>query len=110
MQLFIKIILSLAIILVATGIGRKLPSAAGLVSVMPLTGLLVLVWMYIENRGNPAVMQQFTKGAIWGILPTILFFLTAYVCFKKHLSLPVTLLAGFAVWLGGAVVHQLLLK
>jgi hypothetical protein len=36
MQLIFKIVLSFAIILAATAIGKKLPSAAGLVSVMPL--------------------------------------------------------------------------
>lgn len=48
MQFLLKIILSITIILVATAIGKKLPSTAGLVSVMPLTGVLVLVWMYLE--------------------------------------------------------------
>jgi len=40
------------IILAATAIGKKLPSAAGLIGVMPLTGALVLAWMYLENRGE----------------------------------------------------------
>ncbi len=50
MQILIKAILSLSIILVATAIGKRLPSTAGLIGVMPLTGALVLVWMYLENR------------------------------------------------------------
>jgi hypothetical protein len=41
-----------AIILGATAIGKKLPSTAGLIGVMPLTGALVLVWMYLENKGD----------------------------------------------------------
>jgi len=49
MQLLIKVILSVAIILVATAIGKKFPSAAGLIGVMPLTGALVLVWMYLVS-------------------------------------------------------------
>lgn len=50
MQILLKVILSVAIILAATGVGKKLPSIAGLVGVMPLTGTLVLIWMYIENK------------------------------------------------------------
>jgi uncharacterized membrane protein (GlpM family) len=110
MQILLKVILSVAIILLATGIGKKLPSAAGLVSVMPLTGLLVLVWMYLENKGNPETMQNFTKGALWGILPTFLFFLAAFFCFRRHLPLPIVLIASFSVWLGAACVHQWILK
>ncbi len=110
MQILLKVVISVAIILGATLIGKKLPAAAGLVSVMPLTGLLVLVWMYLENKGNPEIMQNFTKGALWGILPTFLFFVAAFFCFRKNLSLPITLVASFGVWLGAAVVHQWVLK
>ncbi len=110
MQILIKAILSVAVILVATEIGKKLPSAAGLIGVMPLTGALVLVWMYLENKGDPEIMQDFSKGALWGILPSILFFVVAYFCFKKHLPLPVVLASSFGVWLGAATVHQWVLK
>ena len=110
MQILLKVVLSVAIILVATGIGKKLPSTAGLVGVMPLTGALVLVWMYLENKGDPEIMQTFVKGALWGILPSILFFLVAFICFKKHLSLPIVLVSSFGVWLGAAFVHQWVLK
>ncbi len=110
MQFLLKIILSVTIILVATAIGKKLPSTAGLVGVMPLTGALVLVWMYLDNKGDPEIMQDFTKGALWGILPSILFFLVALICFKRNLSLPIVLVASFGVWLGAAFIHQWILK
>lgn len=110
MQLAIKIFLSVVIIVVATAVGKKLPSTAGLIGVMPLTGAIVLVWMYLENKGNPEIMQEFTKGALWGILPSILFFLIAFLCFKKQLSLPIVLLSSFGVWFAAAFVHQWILK
>jgi uncharacterized membrane protein (GlpM family) len=110
MQLLIKVLLSVAVILIATAIGKKMPSMAGLIGVMPLTGALVLVWMYLDNKGDSRVMEDFTRGALWGILPSILFFLMAFICFKKQLSLPVVLGASFGVWLAGAFVHQWLLK
>jgi len=110
MQLFIKIPISLAIILVATAIAKKMPSSAGLIGVMPLTGALVLVWIYLENKGDPDIMQRFTIGALWGILPSILFFLTALFCFRKQLSLPIVLFSCFGVWLAAAIIHQWTLK
>jgi uncharacterized membrane protein (GlpM family) len=110
MQFLLKIVLSVAIILIATAIGKKLPSTAGLIGVMPLTGALVLVWMYLENKGNPEIMQDFTRGALWGILPSILFFLVAFLCFKKHMPLAVVLAASFGVWMAGAIVHQWMLR
>ncbi len=110
MQILLKIFLSVAIILVATAVGKKLPSTAGLVGVMPLTGALVLVWMYLENNGNPEIMQRFSRGALWGILPSILFFLVAFFCFKKHLPLPMVLVLSFGAWLVAAAVHQCMLR
>ena len=110
MQILIKIFFSVIIILVATAIGKRLPSTAGLIGVMPLTGALVLVWVYLENKGDPDIMQSFAKGALRGILPSILFFLVALICFKKQVSLPGVLATSFGIWLLAAIVHQWILK
>ncbi len=110
MQIFTKIILSLVIILLTTGIGKKFPSIAGLIAVMPLTGALVLVWMHVENKGKTEVMQVFTKAALWGIIPSILFFCVAFFCYKKQLPLPIVLFSSFGVWLAAAFAHQWFLK
>ncbi|MBW8040016.1 MAG: DUF3147 family protein [Planctomycetes bacterium] len=105
----IKLLISVSVIVFCTQIGRKLPTLAGLVAVMPLTGLIVLVWLYTDNPDNFNLMNDYTKGALWGILPSILFFLTAFICFRKHLSLWIVLCASFAVWLIAAFIHQWLL-
>ncbi len=110
MQILIKVVLSVLIILAATAIGKKLPSTAGLIGVMPLTGALVLVWMHLENKGDQVIMQDFTKGALWGILPSILFFVVAFICFRKNLSLPIVLISSFGIWFAAAFVHQWILK
>ena len=110
MQILLKIVLSVFIILVATAIAKKFPSLAGLIAVMPLTGALVLVWVYLENQGNTETMRAFAKGALWGILPSILFFLVAFLCFKKDMSLPLVLVACFGIWLLAAIAHQLVLR
>lgn len=110
MQSAIKIIISLLVIVAATAIGKKLPSAGGLIAVMPLTGALVLVWMHLDNNGDPQTMQNFAKGAQWGILPSMLFYLVAFFCFRKHLPLSIVLTASFGAWLLAAIVHQWMLK
>ena len=110
MQVFIKVALSVIIILAATAIGKRLPVTAGLIGVMPLTGALVLVWIYLESDGDAGIMQQFAKGALWGIVPSILFFAVALLCFKRGLPLSIVLVSSFGAWLGAALVHQWLLK
>ena len=110
MKFVIKLLISVCIISVCAAVARKAPSLAGLIAVMPLTGLIVLIWLYLDNPGNFTLMTNYTKGALWGIIPSILFFLVAFVCFQKHLPLWIVLCASFAVWLIGAFFHQLLLK
>jgi F0F1-type ATP synthase assembly protein I len=106
----IKLFISVSIIIFCTQIGRRFPTLAGLIAVMPLTGLIVLLWLYSDNPNNSALMINYTKGAVWGIIPTILFFLVAFICFHKHLPLWIVLCASFAIWIGAAFVHQWLLR
>ena len=110
MRFVIKLIISLLVITLCTSIAKKLPSLAGLIAVMPLTGLLVLIWVYLDNPDDYSLMTEYTKSAMFGIIPTILFFLTCFVCFQKRLSIVITLCAGFTVWLIAAFIHQWLLK
>lgn len=110
MRFAVKILIALAVIILAAQISRKHPTLAGLIAVMPLTGLLVLIWLYMDNPGNFTLMADYAKGAFWGIIPTMLFFLVAFWCFRKQLSLPVVLSAGFIVWLLAAFIHQRLLQ
>ena len=110
MRFVIKLLISVCVIALCTQIGRKLPTLAGLIAVMPLTGLIVLVWLYLDNPADFNLMSDYTKGALWGIVPSILFFLVAFMCFRKQLSLWIVLCASFAVWLIAAFVHQWLLN
>ncbi len=52
--------------------------------------------MCLDNPCDFNTMVSFTKGALWGIIPSILFFVIAFFCFKGRLNLPVVL--HFAVF------------
>jgi len=108
MRFVIKLFISLCVITLCSQL-RKLPSLGGLIAVMPLTGLIVLIWYYQDNPGNFDLMTEYTKGALWGIVPSTLFFLVAFLCFQKRLSLWIVLCASFTVWIIAGIIHQLLL-
>ena len=110
MRFVIKLLISVCVIAVCAQVGRKLPSLAGLIAVMPLTGVIVLIWLYVDNPGNFELMSAYTKGALLGILPSVLFFVAAYLCFRKALALWIVLCASFAVWVVAAFIHQWVLK
>jgi len=110
MQFIIKLIITNLIIVSCVQIGRKLPTLAGLIATMPLTSLIVLVWLHMDNPRDFRLMTQYTRGVLWGILPTVFFFVAAWFCFRRHCPLSQALSAGFGVWLVGAVVHQWLVQ
>jgi F0F1-type ATP synthase assembly protein I len=110
MEFFVKIAISVAIIIVCTQIGRNFPSLSGLIATMPIVSVIILVWIYSDNPGNFKLMEDFTRAALWGIIPSILFFVAAYVSFVKHYPIGIVLCVSFGTWLVGAFVHQWLLR
>ena len=110
MRSVIKLLISIVVIVFCTQTARRWPSFAGLTAVMPLTGLVVLLWLYSDNPGNFELMSEYTLGALLGIVPSILFFLAAFLCFRRGLGIRMVLAASFAVWLIAAFIHQWLLN
>ncbi|MBT1073768.1 DUF3147 family protein [Geobacter grbiciae] len=110
MQSIIKALISLAIIIACAQIGKRFPTLGGLIATMPLTSLLVLLWLWSDAPGDYRLMEGYTKGVLWGIIPTILFFVAALFLFRRQLPLTVVLTASFGVWLAGAAVHQFFLR
>jgi len=106
MYFAVRLIASIAVIVLCAQIGKRFPSLAGLIATMPLMSLIVLFWLRSENPGDNSLIVGYTQGALWGIVPSILFFAAAYLCLKGRMSLPVALTAASGVWLIGAIVHQ----
>lgn len=109
-RFFIKLAISLGVIIFCSQIGKKLPTLAGLIATAPLTSLIVLLWLYSDRPSDFALMTSYTKGVLWGIIPTVLFFIVVYLCFRKQLSIWIVLSASFFVWLIAAAVHQYFLR
>jgi len=110
MQFLVKLLIVLGIITICSQIGGKLPKLAGLIATMPLTGLVVLIWLYHDNPTGLQNLCEYTRGALWGIGPSILFFLAVWLCLRWGVGMAMALSAGAALWLAGAIAHQLLLR
>jgi uncharacterized membrane protein (GlpM family) len=110
MEFFFKLLITNTVIVSCVAVGKKVPTLAGLIATMPLTSLLVLIWLHSDSPGDVKLLEKYTGGVLWGIIPTIVFFTVAFFCFRRGLPLPVTLSLSFAAWLAGAAVHQWLLR
>jgi uncharacterized membrane protein (GlpM family) len=106
MQFAVKLIIAVLIIIICGQIAKVRPSLAGLIAVMPLTGLIIMLWVYSDCRGDSVKMTRYTLGAVWGIIPAILFFISAWLCFRKGLHLGWVLGISSFVWLVTAFLHQ----
>ncbi|HEX9080559.1 MAG TPA: DUF3147 family protein [Desulfuromonadaceae bacterium] len=106
----VKLLLSNLIIVTCVLVGRRFPLLGGLIATMPLTSLIVLVWLATDTPGDSTLLAAYTRGVLWGILPTIAFFGAAYLCLRKGMGLPGALATGGVLWVGGALLHQWLLR
>jgi uncharacterized membrane protein (GlpM family) len=110
MQFLLKLLITNMVIISCVMVGKKFPHLGGLIATMPLTSLVVLVWLHTDKPGDARLLTHFTEGVLWGIIPTILFFAVAYLCFTRRLPFGLTLTAAFGAWFLGAAVHQWLLR
>jgi hypothetical protein len=106
----LKLAASNLIIVSCVLIGRRFPSLGGLIATMPLTSLIVMIWLEADNPGNSRLLSDYTRGVLWGILPTIAFFVTTSLCLHKGIAFPVVLAIAGTFWLVGALLHQYLLR
>lgn len=109
MHFVLKLIGTNLIILLCVWLGKRFPALAGLIATMPITTLIVLLWLHHDSPHDRDLLSGYVGGVFFGVIPTLLFFGAAWLCLQRGCQLPATLLAAFAVWLAAAVVHQLLL-
>ena len=110
MHFALKLLLSNIILLLCVWLGKRHPSLGGLIATMPLTSLLVLLWLYHDNPAARGQLTAYVGGVFFGVIPTLFFFGAAWLCLQRGVSLPATLAAGFGVWTAAALIHQLLLR
>lgn len=105
MFFLVKLIVSALAIAAISELAKKMPSFSGLIAAMPLVTLLSLIWLFVETKDYQAA-HRFTVGVLWGLAPTLFFFIAAIPMLKRGVSFPLTLAVSFALWAAAAFVHQ----
>lgn len=106
----LKLLLANLIIIACVLVGKRWPTLGGLIATMPLTSLIVLVWLYTDNPDHPYQIEEYVRGVLWGILPTIAFFTAVFFAMRKGGTVLFALAVGSALWLAGALLHSILIK
>lgn len=105
-----KLLFANLLIISCVLIGKRSPSLGGLLATMPLTSLIVLVWLYSDDPTRVTRIDGYVLGVLWGIIPTIAFFGALLYCLRRGVGVPASLVAAAACWVTGAVLHRLLLQ
>lgn len=106
----LKLAISNLIIVGCVLIGRRYPTLGGLIATMPLTSLIVLIWLFTDAPAETVRINDYLRGVLWGIGPTVAFFAAALICLRKGMSVPVALLVSAVCWLAGALLHTILIR
>jgi uncharacterized membrane protein (GlpM family) len=109
MPLLLKGLVSAVIIVALSELARRHAVLSGLLAAMPLTTLLVILWVYVDTR-DVATIAQFSRSVLWALIPTALFFAALVVALKKGLSFWPALGFSMVLWMAGAVIHLWLLS
>ena len=70
----IKILISAVIIAVVSEISRKTSFIGGLIASLPLTSILAIIWLYLDNAKTEKI-AELSWNIFWFVIPSLLFFI-----------------------------------
>ncbi len=108
MNILLKGFLSAGIVVALSELAKRHPVLSGLIAAMPLTTLLVIMWIYVDSR-DVARIQAFSTAVLWALIPTSLFFIALVLVLKRSSSFGLAMAVASLIWLVGAVIHMMIL-
>lgn len=98
-QFLLKLVITVAVVLVASMLAKRTGWLGALVASLPLTSLLVLVWLYADTRDSARV-ADLAMGIFWFVLGSLPFFLVLAFGLRQGWNIGLAFaaagLAGFA--------------
>lgn len=108
LQFLLKLLITVATVLVASALAKRTGWMGALVASLPLTSLLVLTWLYADTR-DAARVADLAMGIFWFVLGGLPFFIVLAAALRRGWNAPLAFalaaLGGFA----GVLLTQWLL-
>ncbi|MEO6263434.1 MAG: DUF3147 family protein [Luteimonas sp.] len=108
LQFLLKVAITVAVVLVASALARRTGWIGALVASLPLTSLLVLVWLYADTR-DPTQVADLAMGIFWFVLGSLPFFLVLAFGLRHGWHIALALGAGGVAGFAGVSLTQWLL-
>ena len=96
MQFLAKVLISSLVIAMASELAKRSTLWAALLASLPLTSLLVILWLYRDTHDSQKVIDL-SVGIFWAVLPSLIFFLVLPLALKGGLRFTTAMLLSCAV-------------
>lgn len=93
MYLLFKYLLSAAIVVGVSELGKRSPVMGGLLASLPLTSYLALIWIYYET-GDNARIAALSQSIFWLVLPSLVLFVALTWLLHQGLGFVPALIIG----------------
>lgn len=107
-QFAIKLLITVSTVLVASLLARRTGWLGALVASLPLTSLLVLVWLYADTR-DALKVADLALAILWFVLGSLPFFVVLAVALRRGWGVGLAFGAAIAVGFAGVTATQWLL-
>ena len=95
---WMPVVVSIAVLILVAVVQRYSRTLAAITATMPLNIPLSL-WIVSEAAGDDrAGVVTFMDGMLWGILPTVVFVVAAWLALRAGWKVAPTILVGYAAW------------
>jgi F0F1-type ATP synthase assembly protein I len=86
-QFIVKTFVSAIIIAIISTVSKKYPGIGGLITSIPLTSLLAMIWLYQETQDAQKVISL-SNSIFWMILPSLVFFIVLPIFIRYYSFYP----------------------
>lgn len=84
-MLILKAIITAIIVVLVSVISKKSSLIAGILASLPLTSILIFLWMYAEDKNVNAIIDL-SKVILLMIIPSLLFFIFLIFFLRKNMN------------------------
>ncbi len=86
-------------------LAKNYPKWAALLTALPLMTFLSLIWIYWENK-NLEMLAQYTWDVFIWVIPSLIFFIAAYILFKKQIPFVWAMTLSTFILLVGILIFE----
>jgi hypothetical protein len=105
---FLKFVISAAVIVAVSEIGKRSSLMGGLFASLPLVSLLAMIWLY-RDTGDTQKIAALSTSIFWLVLPSLVLFLALPALLKRGVNFYPALAVSVVVMLAcyGAMLFTL---